>query len=495
MNKYNEAQNTLADLENNMKVEIENLETDLYSIKKELELMERAQGLLELEKSKLEDELRRSQRECDTLKEKITSLSEDERVSSDREKRIEQRYSKVCDELQRSQKKCEELKEKVTRLVEDKKVSSDRENRTEEQYAKVCDELKRCQKERDELKEKTTRLLEDLTVSSDREKRTEERYAKFYDEYSNAENEKHKMILHLNEKIRKLGNQKLGSEQTAEMYKEKIKSLDSRVAKMNGEVEKLKREKSDAHQIVEELRCKILEADQTVDVYKKRFEDLNERFEKVEKGFATILNVDVNDLPNLANDIEKSAVAEEDAIKFPSSNAEKESSGNGNKWSGGNADFGNHDMENFRKERNLKNGADGGDTSPMVRSSCKSNESRINVLAERGQPVNIALDHGEPVTKHFAVAGSSGKMSRPLKSGVIIEISDSDDEATPEKFIQSPSFSQTNEKIRADYKRGSLVSSMPKRNRSTYGSDKDEDAQQKKRTREVNYDGPWVSHQ
>lgn len=470
-NRFNEAQNALADLENNVKVEIEILETDLYSTKKELELMERAQGLLELEKLKLEDEFRRSKRESDALKEKITSLSEDERVSIEREKRIEERYAKVCEELKRSQTKCEELKEIVTRFVEDKKVSSDREKRTEEQYAKACDELKRCQKELDELKEKNTRLLEDRTVSSDRERRTQERYAKFYDEHSKAENEKHKMILHLNERIEELKNQKLGSQQAVEMYKEKIKSLDLRVSQMNWEVERLKRENSEADQIVEELRCKKLEADQTLEVYKKKFEDLSVRFGNAEQILAKIFKVGVNDLSYLATNIEKD-------VSFSTCDGEKESSGNGGQWSGGNDDFENRDLEHFGNEKSLKKGAVAGDTLPMVHSACKSSGTGINSLQERGRrAINVTLDHGERVAKNLALAGSSLKMARSLKSGNIIEISDSDDEATPEKIYQSPTLSQTNRENRADYKEGSLQSLTPKRKRSTYGCDNDENFQ------------------
>ncbi|CAA2960595.1 Hypothetical predicted protein [Olea europaea subsp. europaea] len=475
----NEAQTTLADLENNVKVEIENLETDLYSTKKELELMERAQGLLELEKLKLEDEFRRSQREYDALKEKITSLTEDVRVSIEREKRNDERYAEVCDELKRSQIECDELKEKFTRFVEDKKVSSDREKRTEEQHAKVCDELKRCQKECNELKEKNIRLLEDRTVSRDRERRTEERYAKLYDEYSKAENEKHKIILHLNERIKELKNQKLGSQQAAEMYREKIKSLDLRVSQMNWEVEKLKRENSEADQIVEELRCKKLEADHTVEVYKKKFEDLSSRFGNTEQILAKIFKVGVNDLSNLATNIEND-------VSFSTCDCEKDSSGNGGKRSGGNDDFENLDLEHFENERSPMKGADAGDTLPIAHSACKYSGTGFNGLQERGRrAINVTLDHGERVAQNLMLCGSSLKVAQSLKAGDIVEISDSDDEATPKKILQNATLSQSNREDRAD--------STPKRKRSTYGCDNDENfqfgAQQAKGIQEVKYEG------
>ncbi|KAL2517268.1 Uncharacterized protein Adt_13515 [Abeliophyllum distichum] len=320
--EFNEVQNILTDRENNMKVERENLERDRLSIKKELDLMERSQGLLEQNKLKLEGQLE----------------------------------------------------------------------------------------------------------------------------------EKNKTILELNEKIKELKNQKLETEKTAMTYEEKIKSLNLRAANMNEEVEKSKLEK--------------LEADQTLQVYKKSFEHLSARFGKVEQILAKIFNVGVNDLLNLANNIDKD-------VNFSTSDGKKKSPET--------ADF-NRVFEHFRKERSLKNGADEGHKSPVVHSACEFSGS--------GLPQR---DHGERVTEHLVLDGSSSKMAQSLKSGDIINISDSDDETIPEKFIQSPSFSQTNKKNRADYKDGSLMSSMPKRKRSTYGSDNDENfptgSQQGKRTREVNYDG------
>ncbi|KAL2544336.1 uncharacterized protein Fot_13569 [Forsythia ovata] len=251
-------------------------------------------------------------------------------------------------------------------------------------------------------------------------------------------------------------------------YEEKIKSLNLRVAHMNEEVEKSKLEK--------------LEADQTLQEYKKSFEHLSARLGKAEQILAKIFNVGVNDLLNLANNIDKGVV------NFSTSDGKKECSGT--------ADFNrvNRVLEHFRNERSLKNGADEGHKSPVVHSDCEFSESEINGLPQRGQhAVNTALDHGGGVTEHLVLDGSSSKMARSLKSGDIINISDSDDETTPVKFIQSPSFSQTNKKNRTDYKDGSLMSSMPKRKRSTYGSDNDENfptgSQQGKRTREVNYDG------
>ncbi|CAI9784660.1 unnamed protein product [Fraxinus pennsylvanica] len=317
--------------------------------------------------------------------------------------------------------------------------------------------------------------------------------------------EKSKMILQLNQKIKELENQKLESEKTAVKYEEKIKS-------MNDEAEKLK--------------CEKLETDQTVEVYKKRFEDLSARFRKAEQILANIFKVGINDLSNLANNMEK------DVVNFSNSYGEKESSSNGGKWSEGNADFGKADLEHFRNERSLNSGGDVGDTLPMVHPACKSGETGIHGLQGRGggnlvlssqtkeagangydasqgfpgkqsagnraqtesrQAIIVALDHGEQGINNLMLARSSSKMAQSQKSGDIIEISDSDDEATPEKFIQSPTLSQTNRKNRADCKDGSLVSSKPTRKRSTYGSDNDENfpigAQKEKRTREVNYDG------
>ncbi|CAA2960307.1 Hypothetical predicted protein [Olea europaea subsp. europaea] len=66
--------------------------------------------------------------------------------------------------------------------------------------------------------------------------------------------ENSKIILQLNSKVEELKNQKSESGQTAVKYDERIKS-------MNDEVEK--------------LNCEKLEAEHTVEVYKKKFEDPN----------------------------------------------------------------------------------------------------------------------------------------------------------------------------------------------------------------------------
>ncbi|CAA3006221.1 WEB family protein At1g12150 [Olea europaea subsp. europaea] len=293
--------------------------------------------------------------------------------------------------------------------------------------------------------------------------------------------EKSKMILQLNRKIEELTNQKLGSEQIAVKYEEKIKSMNDEVEKLNCErleaeqtVEVYKKRFEDLVAVkyeekikslndeVEKLKCEKLDADQTVEVYKKRFEDLTARFGNTEQILAKIFKVGINDLSNLANNIEK------DDVNFSTSDGKKESSRNGGKWSGGNADFRKADFDHFQNERrSLNSGADEGNTLSMAYPACKSSGTGIHGLQERGgrnlvlssqtkeagangydvsqsspgkqftgdpgqtesrQAIIMAFDHGEQVPKNLKLTRSCSKMARSLIAGDIIEISDSEDE-------------------------------------------------------------------
>lgn len=281
--EFNEVENILINREKSMKMEMENLVRDRDSIKEEVRLLERTQGLAGLEKLKLEEKLQRSQRKCEELKETITRLMEERKVFTDREKRAEERYYKVCEENSKmaneKNKLIFELNEKINEL-KNKNLESER-------LVGVYQEKLKCL---------DTRIV--------------------------------KMGL----EIEGLRHEKLADDRTVEELRQKLLEADQ-------VTEELKRQKFELSQTVDELRLKKLKSDKAAEISKSRLENLAPRIKKVEEALAQMLSVKVEDLADIVDDMDKPA-AEEDGgdVDFPDSKGVKDNLENGSTQGGGNGD-------------------------------------------------------------------------------------------------------------------------------------------------------------
>ncbi|KAI3468644.1 hypothetical protein Pfo_025307 [Paulownia fortunei] len=124
---------------------------------------------------------------------------------------------------------------------------------------RFLERLIKSKKECEELK-KITRLTADR-LSNNGGIKTEEGYAMVCGEHTKMIYEKNMIIPELNKKLRELKNQILEKDQIVGVCHEKLKSFDRRVAEMDKEVEKLKLQKWEANQIMEELRGKLSESE------------------------------------------------------------------------------------------------------------------------------------------------------------------------------------------------------------------------------------------
>ncbi|KAL3844507.1 hypothetical protein ACJIZ3_001910 [Penstemon smallii] len=493
--EFNEVQNILMDREENMKMELKNHVRECDLLRKEVCLLNRAQGFSGLDNFKFEEKFLGSQREC------------------------------------------EELKEKISRLVEDLKLLSDNEKKAEKRYAKVCGQ------------------------------------------YSKMVNEKNKTICELNVKINELKSKQSNSERMIGEYKDKLNILDIRVLDMTKEMEDLRHEKWVVDQTVDELRLQNLESDKTAELNKKMLESLTARIGKVEEAFASMLNVNVEDLANITKNNGSSADTEGEHVNVLCTKGEKECSGNGSTQVGSLADDRNgvfmspgvrstcnssgsgsskKDDENLvpssgtredeadaiqtspdaqslnhlpREENNgdQKHGSEGlqesgsrnlvqpistkdgvdenttDQTSPSAQSAYDSPRAESNGIDREDETEKLreSVSHGGdlgsgggvPITEQLmSEEGRFGKTPHSSAAPVdIIEIYDSDDERNPggetcnldicsnlaenemvyPKSVQNPSFSQTNKRKTTDWKEASLMSSNPTIKKSKSGTDDD----------------------
>lgn len=106
-------------------MEIEKLKKEaaleIDKLKKEADLNEKKYDELVLSKLETEDEMKALKRECDEFREQILRLKEDNRVTSDRERRAEERYKKSLDEVNKLDLKLLELQTRNSVLEREKR--------------------------------------------------------------------------------------------------------------------------------------------------------------------------------------------------------------------------------------------------------------------------------------------------------------------------------------------------------------------------------------
>ncbi|KAI3453792.1 hypothetical protein Pfo_010455 [Paulownia fortunei] len=422
---FNEVQNILIDREKSMKAEMENLIRDCDSIKEEVLLLERTQGLAELEKLKFEEKLQRSERKCEELKETIARLVEEKRVCSDRIKRSEKRYDKVSTENSKmaneKNKLIFELNEKINEL-KNKNLESER-------LVGVYQEKFKCL---------DTRLVK------------------------------------MGQEIEDLRCEKLAANQTAEELRRKQLEADQ-------VVEELKHQNFEAAQTVDELRLKKLESDKAAELNKSRLENLAPRIMKVEEALANILNVKVEDLANIVDGMDKPAAAEGENVDFLDFKGEKDSSGNGSTRDGWNGD-----AENMVVMSPGVPSTSNSTGSGCIGLS-KKGPHASGMHSDGGVPVRGRLMFGAGCSTKMACSSSaagdiiqisdSDDETNPGGAAYISDMGVSANvganEMIFEKFVQSPSSSKTNKRNSTDCREDSLTNLTSKRKRSIFGSDED----------------------
>ncbi|KAH6755050.1 hypothetical protein C2S53_018573 [Perilla frutescens var. hirtella] len=304
-----------------------------------------------------------------------------------------------------------------------------------------------------------------------------------------------KEIVQMGEMIRILRGEKLGVEEKLEHSNRKGEDMDERLLKMEREIEVLRREKLDANRtieelkqketeagrIVQELKHKNVEASRTIDelraqkmgsdkvaeVYYSRIANLDKSILKFETRLSKMLSVDVEDFPNLVNEMDDCALT--------SNHSKGEENGNA--------------------------------TSPKVRATCDNSAGSQGVgLSQKGgvklahlvvkeddasvvctYPCSVPAvakscgtfqdDEGQKPGVKVSVATvmqsgggevPTGKTQPPCS---VIVICDSDDETDPvdtTTHIPSTSSGLTTKRNRAERIEDSPVNSTAKRERSTF---------------------------
>ncbi|KAL3619201.1 hypothetical protein CASFOL_036771 [Castilleja foliolosa] len=148
---FKKVQNILMERENGLKIEIENLTRDRDSAKEEVRVLERKGDSVDLERLNFEENLRKSQRKCDDLEEKVARLLEEMKVSKDREKRAEERHDKIFTEHTKMTiekiRSISELQETINEL-KTKNLENDRLLRDYKEKCK-CLDIKVAQKDQE----------------------------------------------------------------------------------------------------------------------------------------------------------------------------------------------------------------------------------------------------------------------------------------------------------------------------------------------------------
>ncbi|GER30283.1 G-box binding factor 1 [Striga asiatica] len=184
-----------------MKMEIENLTRERDAAKKEARALEQTLAAKELERLNLDENLRRCLRKCEDLQETVARLIEENKVSSDREKRAVERCERIT--------------------AENQKIVSERNTLFSELSAKIK-----------ELKGKN--LEADCLVGVYQEKR---RCLENDAEKMGREIEKLKgEILEANKSMDSLKSMKMESDKAAELYKSRLENLSPRISRIEEDI-------------------------------------------------------------------------------------------------------------------------------------------------------------------------------------------------------------------------------------------------------------------
>ncbi|KAK4422537.1 hypothetical protein Salat_1836200 [Sesamum alatum] len=368
--EFDEIENILMDREKNLKIEMEDLARAHDSLKEEVQLLERTQGLEELEKLKLEEKLQRNQRKCEELKETITRLMEEQRVCIDSEKRAKERYEKISEEnikiSKQKNKSIFELNEKINEL-KNKNLESERLLAVYDQKVKCFDA--RLVKMAEEIEcFRSEKLTADQTVEELRQRLSEADQVNDELKRQNVEltqtvgdlrlknveadqvnEELKRQNIELTQTVDDLRLEKVKADQVNEELKRQNIELtetvdDLRLKKVEADQvnEELKRQNIELTQTADDLRLKKVESDDAAKTNKSRLENLAPRIKKVEEALAHMLSVRVEHLADIVDRMEGRAAKDERGnVDFPDSKGANDNLKNDSTQDGGDGDAGN----------------------------------------------------------------------------------------------------------------------------------------------------------
>lgn len=154
MSEFDQVESILLDREEKLNRNVKELRIKVETLGKNYDVMERKHGEIALEKLEVEDQVKKYQRECEMMKEKLTRANEDLRVLSDREKRAEERFNEFYSDLEKKENEKKEMRvqlnEKTAKIVElkgEKKKAEDLANMWKKRYAECEPRLKKLEED------------------------------------------------------------------------------------------------------------------------------------------------------------------------------------------------------------------------------------------------------------------------------------------------------------------------------------------------------------
>ncbi|KAK4389205.1 hypothetical protein Sango_2257500 [Sesamum angolense] len=269
LGEFDDVKNILMDRENMIRTQTESLGRDA---------LERMQGMAELERSKFEERLRESQRECEVLKEEIARLNAD-RVSNDGERRGQEGSVGVCEDntkmLEARNAIILELNKKLT-LLENQILERDQVVRVCEDKLKGLDSkvvqlntevetLKQQKMEADEIVEQLKHELSKF------ERREEKLRKKNMEACELLEQLRQQMLaaeahtMRSDEVIKKLKRKELEADRTVQKLRREVLAGEEHKKMSDRMLDKMRAKESEDIRRIQELRKQNLEASRTVE--------------------------------------------------------------------------------------------------------------------------------------------------------------------------------------------------------------------------------------
>ncbi|KAL0312493.1 UNVERIFIED_CONTAM: hypothetical protein Sradi_5648600 [Sesamum radiatum] len=269
LGEFDDVKNILTDRENMIRTQVESLGRDA---------LERMQGMAELERSKFEERLRDSQRECEVLKEEIARLTAD-RVSNDGERRGQEGLDGVCEDHTKMLEARNEIifelngklsllenqileKDQVVRECEDKLKGLD--GRVVQLDAEV-ETLKQQKMEADEIVEQ---LECELSEFEGREEKLREKNMEACELLEQLRQQMLAAEAHTmrsDEAIRKLKRKELEADRTVQKLRREILAGEEHKKMSDQMLDKMRAKESEDVRRMQELRKQNLEASRTVE--------------------------------------------------------------------------------------------------------------------------------------------------------------------------------------------------------------------------------------
>ncbi|KAL2236682.1 cingulin-like [Sesamum indicum] len=269
LGQFDEVKNILMDRENMIRTQMESLGRDA---------LERMQGMTELERSKFEERLRDSQRECETLKEKIATLNAD-RESNDGARRGQEGLVGVCEDhtkmLEARNVIILELNKKLT-LLENQilegdqvvRVCQDKLKGFEERMVQLDVEVETLKQQKMEANETVEQLKHELSKFERREEKLRKKNMEACELLEQLRQqilaaEAHTM--RSDEAIKKLKRKELEADRTVQKLRREVLAGEEHKKMSNRMLDKMRAKESEDVRRMQELRKQNLEASRTVE--------------------------------------------------------------------------------------------------------------------------------------------------------------------------------------------------------------------------------------